>query len=84
MRRDFAPGIWAPFLVHLEIRHWLGFWRVGSNWPGACSQLLKGVSWLSRSVLARDNGPHLLSYPLSALQGSWVSFSIESLFLYVE
>ena len=84
MRRDFAPGIWALFLVDLGNGQGLRLLRVDANWPGACSQLLKGVSWLSRSVLARDHGPYLLSYTLSALQGSWVTFSIESLFSYVE
>ena len=52
MRRDFAPGIWAPFLVHPGISQGLGLLHGAYIWPGARSRILKDVSWKSRSALS--------------------------------
>ena len=66
MRRDFVPGNWAPFLAHLGSRQVLGLFRVDSNFPGACSQLLKGVSCLSRSVLALGVWIQIVQVPVAS------------------
>ena len=52
MLRDFAPGIWAPFLAHPGSSQGLGLLHGAYIWPGARSRILQDVSWKSRSALS--------------------------------